>query len=300
MTTTTPTPAATAEGYFLRGRSVLRMVHEERAVGLLYGQRALAIGALNPVNFIGTMAHTRGRARPFKRLTRTAKMFESIYFGSREEADEVLAAVHHMHQSVSGELPDRAGPFPAGTPYSAVDPELMLWTVAVTADSAQVFYEMFVRRLSEEEREALWSDYLRFGELFGMARDAAPASYGEFREYWNDRLYGDRMHLTDDARFVAMAIMFEIPVPPLHQPAMRVHNLLMLGSLPKRVRELYGLRWTRAHEISFRAAVAGLRAPRPVAPRRLRSGANDYFFDLVADTEQARFDRGEPIPGALD
>jgi hypothetical protein len=32
------------EGYFPRGRSILRMVQEERLVGLHYGQRALAIG----------------------------------------------------------------------------------------------------------------------------------------------------------------------------------------------------------------------------------------------------------------
>ena len=37
------------DGHFPTGSSILRHVHSQRAVGLLYGQRALMIGALNPI-----------------------------------------------------------------------------------------------------------------------------------------------------------------------------------------------------------------------------------------------------------
>src|SRR5919199_5428669 len=130
------------DGYFPRGESMLRRVHEERAVGLLYGQRALAIGAIAPLNYIGTREHTRSLDKPFQRLTHTAKAFETIFFGSKAQADKILAFVHRLHEDVRGELPHDAGPFKAGTPYSAFDPGLMLWTVAVIADSAQTFYEL--------------------------------------------------------------------------------------------------------------------------------------------------------------
>jgi uncharacterized protein (DUF2236 family) len=200
---------------------------------------------------------------------------------------------------VHGVLPQDAGPYPAGTPYSALDPELMLWTVAVIADSAQAFYELFVRRLTESEREELWRDYVRFGELFGLPAQAMPSSHAEFRAYWDESLASPRAHLTDEARYVGSSIMFRIPVPRAHGPAMRVHNLIVLGSLPPRVRELYGLSWTGVHAAAFRTAVAGLRAQRPLQPRGVRTGWNTRFFDLVADTERARIARGEPIPGAL-
>src|SRR5215218_7385936 len=74
------------DGYFPRGSSVLRQVHEERLVGLFFGQRALAIGALHPVNYTGTSQSTGGRERPFRRLVRTANDFEAIFFGTRAEA----------------------------------------------------------------------------------------------------------------------------------------------------------------------------------------------------------------------
>ncbi|HET8672746.1 MAG TPA: oxygenase MpaB family protein [Thermoleophilaceae bacterium] len=287
------------DGYFPHGRSLLRHVHEQRAVGLLYGQRALAIGALMPLNFIGTRRHSRSLDRPFERLTRTAKAFETIFFGSRSDADRVLGAVHRMHQHVRGELPDDAGRFPAGTPYSAFDPSLMLWTVAVMADSAQVFYELLVRRLSNDERDRLWDDYVRFGELFGMPRSAAPATHAEFRAWFSERLASDDVHLTPEARRVGRAIMFEIPVPPRSRPAMRVHNLVMLGSLPERVRAVYGLPWTRAHAAAFQAFVRSARLSRPLVPGPLRSGRNTWAFEDVARAERRLVALGRPVPGAM-
>jgi uncharacterized protein (DUF2236 family) len=165
-----------SDGYFPRATSMLRRVHEERLVGLFYGQRALCIGALAPLNYVGTSEHSYARLTPFRRLAHTGHAFETIYFGSRSEADRVLGYVRKLHEKVRGTLPEDAGMIPAGTPYSALDPELMLWTVAVIADSAQCFYELFVRRLTGAEREELWQDYIRFGELFGMPREAVPAS----------------------------------------------------------------------------------------------------------------------------
>jgi uncharacterized protein (DUF2236 family) len=118
---------ATDDGYFPRGRSILRTVHEEKAVGLMYGQRALCVGAVKPLNYVGTSEHTRNKRTPFRRITHTGEMFEAVFFGTCADADRVLAAVDRMHECVVGELPHDAGlHYPAGTPYSAFDPELML------------------------------------------------------------------------------------------------------------------------------------------------------------------------------
>ena len=265
---------------------MLRRVHAERAVGLNYGQRALMIGAAHPVNFIGTQDNTRSGSRPFLRLAHTAKMFETIFFGTRAEADRVLEIVGRMHERVKGELADEAGPWPAGTPYSAFDPELMLWTVAVIADSAEVLYETFVRRLEPREKDALWRDYVRFGELFGMPRDAVPATYGEFREYWDGMWAGDQLHLTDEARAVALAVAFEIPLPRHLHPQREVHNLVLLGSLTPELREFFGLRWNPVQQVAYSAIVRAVRAARPLTPRAVRRGPNTASFELVAETEK--------------
>jgi uncharacterized protein (DUF2236 family) len=286
----------TDEGYFPRGKSVLRRVQEERVVGLFFGQRALCIGALAPLNYVGTSEHSNGALMPFKRLAHTGIEFETIFFGTRAAADRSLARVYRMHERVNGTLTEDAGVFKAGTPYSALDPELMLWTVAVMMDSAQYFYELFVRRLSWSEREALWQDYVRFAELFGMPREAAPPTYDTFRSYWDATLASPEMFLTEEALYVGHATAFEIPMPLLHQPGKRVHDLIMLGSLPPRVREMYGLSYTRAHATAFRAAVTFVRAARVVAPRPLTRGPSKRSYEMVARTEKWRIDHGKPTP----
>jgi uncharacterized protein (DUF2236 family) len=284
------------DGYFPRGSSILRRVHEERLVGLFYGQRALCVGALAPLNYVGTSEHSYAKQTPFKRLVHTGNAFETIYFGSREDADRVLAYVEKLHRSVVGALPEDAGVTPRGTPYSALDPELMLWTVAVIADSAQFFYELFVRRLSAGEREALWQDYVQFAELFGMPRESAPATYDEFRAWWRGKLASPEMFLTDEARYVGYATAFEIPLPRPHQPAKRVHDLIMLGSLPRRVRELYRLAYGRRDEAAFRAAVGAIKTGRGLAPARLTRGWNTGSFERVAKTERWRIANDRPTP----
>jgi uncharacterized protein (DUF2236 family) len=286
-------------GYFPAERSLLRRVHSERSVGLMYGQRALMIGALNPLNFIGTYEHTHAKMKPFQRLARTAEAFETVFFGTTDEADRVLERVHRLHESVQGTIAEDEGPVTAGSAYSAFDPELMLWTMAVIADSGPYFFELFVRPLSDDEHERLWQEYVRFGELFGMPRDVAPASHREFREYFDGFIASDRAHLTEAAREIGYATALEIPLPSLYGPFKRVHDLIMLGSLPDRVRRLYGLSWSAAREAAFRATVASVRASRPVTPRRIRRGSNTDSFRLVARTERRRIERGEPTPQVL-
>lgn len=287
------------DGYFPRDRSVLRTVHEERVVGLLFGQRALAIGAIEPLNFVGTRRHTAHPDQPFKRLVATAKMFESIFFGDREEADKVLAAVHGMHSRVHGELPEDAGSYKAGTPYSAFDPEAMLWTVAVMADSARVFYELFVRRLSDSERDGLWADYVRFAELFGMPAAVAPGSFREFQAWYDSKIASPRAHLTEEAAITGHALLLQIPVPRSRALANRAHNAIQIVMLPPRVRELYGIECTPATRRAVRVLVAARRFARPLTPERHLRGSCRAEFELVARSERALRAAGRPIPGAL-
>jgi uncharacterized protein (DUF2236 family) len=282
-------------GYFPEG-SILRRVHSERAVGLFYGQRALMIGALNPLAFVGTIEHTNARLKPFQRLAHTAEVFETIFFGSREEADKVLAFVRRLHERVMGEMPQDAGTVRAGTPYSAFDPELMLWTLAVIADSGPCFYELFVDRLSPEEHDELWREYVRFGELFGMPRDVAPATHREFREWFDGKLASEQMHLTPDAHQIGYATAFEIPMPAYRAPAKAVHDLIMLGSLPARVRELYRIPFSRRQQRAFQAVVRALRGARPITPRSIRQGYNTGHFRMVARTERRRLQDGKRTP----
>jgi len=274
--------------HFPPGRSLARRVHGERSVGLLYGQRALLIGALEPLTYTGTMLSTRSADRPFERLARTAKIQETIFLGTREEADEALAKVHRLHETIEGTLPEPAGAHPAGAAYSAFDPELMLWTLAVIADSGREMYETMVRPLSAEEREGLWQDYVRFGELFGLPRSEVPGSHREFKAWWEGKLTSPDLQATAHGLEMAPLVAFRQPVPAAARGNLAMQNHIIKGTLPPRVREIFGIRWSRAHESSFRAIAAAHRRARVLFPRQMRRGRNDVFFDVVTKAERRR------------
>jgi len=265
-----------------------RRVHGERSVGLLYGQRALLLGALEPLTYTGTMLSTRSGDRPFERLARTAKVQETVFLGTRAEADEVLTRVHRLHETIAGKLPETAGPHPAGTPYSAFDPELMLWTLAVIADSGREMYETLVRPLDPDERERLWQDYVRFGELFGLPRREVPTSHTEFKAWFDGKLAAPDLQATPHGLEMAPLVAFRQPVPLPARGNLAVQNHLIKGTLPPRVREIFGIRWSRAHESSFRALAAVSRRTRGAFPHRMRRGRNDIFFDVVTKAERRR------------
>ena len=273
------------DGYFPQGESILRQVHDERIVGLLYGQRGLMVGAVDPVVATGTFEISKGTETPFDRLARTAEIFETTFLGSKEEADVVLERVRNLHSRVKGELSKDAGPYPAGTRYDANDPPQMLWTLGCIADSAQTIYELLVRRLSDAEREAFWQDYVRWGGLFGLPADRMPPSYAEFRAWFDARMASDELHLTEEAKEIGRIVALEIPGPPYARPGLQVANLLVIGSLPDRIRKMYALRWTRVHRAAFAGAVRAHRAAHPLVPDRLRRGSCADEYKLVARSE---------------
>jgi uncharacterized protein (DUF2236 family) len=282
-------PAASdSEGYFPRGRSVLRRVHGERVVGRLYGQRALLLQACHPLAFAGLTANTHGHDAPFRRLVHTAKTMETVFFGTRAGADRETARVRAMHARVRGAIDEPAGHHPAGSEYRADDPEFLLWILACLADSAQSVFERLARRLTADEREAFWQDYLVVGELFGLERRHAPPTYTAYRDYMSERLASDDLFLTEEARELGRLVAFDLPLPLSRRPGLLAINHAVAGLLPPRVRELYGIGWGPAHELALEALALSLRSARPLTPRSVRRGPCADEYDLVAKTEAAR------------
>ena len=273
-------------GYFPEG-SALRLVQSSRLVGLLYGQLGLAIGGTDPLNYIGTSEHTRDRELPFRRLSETAQAFETIFFGSREKADQVINRVTRMHNGVKGEMAEAAGPNPKGTPYSAYDPDRQLWTLACMAYPAVSLYEELEEPLSDLGREAFWQDYLLVGELFGLPRDKAPQTYQGFRDYMQGRFKSGELHLTNAAKYMGKEICFNVPIP--HCPAFvrKGMNALLLGMLPPEIRDLYGLSYRQRQEDDFRRAASAVRLGKSPLPKSVINGSNTYFFNQVI-REEAR------------
>jgi uncharacterized protein (DUF2236 family) len=250
--------------------SMLRRVHREYAVAFS-GPRTLLLQAAHPVAFAGFFAHTGALDEPYLRLQRTAQVMDTIAFGEAADAERATRIVRAMHHRVHGELTEPAGRFPAGTPYRADDPALLLWVLACIVDSALVVYDRYVATLGRGDREAYWQDYRVVGSMFGLAEHELPPTMADFDAYWHDMLSGDVLHVSDQARELALRIVLRPPVPGRMRPVLELANQITVGLLPRRVRRLYGLRWDPVRGLAVRTGAEYVkRAVVPVLPERVR------------------------------
>jgi uncharacterized protein (DUF2236 family) len=225
-------------GYFT-DESVIRRVYRERAVALA-GPRALLMQAAHPLAVSGLLAHTGSLDEPYERLARTAVVMDTITFGSRADADRVTRRVRAMHRTVNGTLREPAGPFPAGTPYRADDPELLMWVLYSLVESGMLVYDMYVRRLEEDERASLWDDYKVVGRLFGLRKRDMPQTLDDFRGYGQEMLASGRLVVSPWARSRAREIVLDPPVPLVAEPLVETVNFITIALLPEPIRSQYG------------------------------------------------------------
>ena len=260
---------APAAGYFTDA-SMVRRVHRESVVGLS-GSRTLLMQAAHPVAFAGFFAHTGALDEPYERLGRTAKVMNTIYFGSSAEADRMTRRVRAMHARVRGELAEPAGRFPAGTPSAADDPELLLWILATIADSTLLVYQKYVRGLDRDERDAYWQDYKLVGTLFALRWDEMPDSIEDFDAYMAQMLTSGDLCLTPEARELGKEIVMRPPVPLRFRPLLELVNQITVGLLPADLRRGYGLSWDPARSVALHGGAEYVkRVLVPLLPERLR------------------------------
>jgi uncharacterized protein (DUF2236 family) len=255
---------------YFNNRSVIRRVHRERAIALA-GPRSLLLMAAHPVAFEGFFAQTDALDEPYERLRRTAELLSLIAYGPRAQADTATTRVRALHRTVRGFLPERAGRFPAGTPYAADDPQLLLWILASLFDSCLLVHDRYVGTLSQAEREDYWRDYLLIGRLFGLRPRDMPRDLGAFQAYMREMLEGPDIHVTGRARELAKRIVLSPPVPLAGRPLLELSNFVTIGLLPERLREQYQLGWDPARSlVLFGGAQYARRLLMPLLPERLR------------------------------
>jgi uncharacterized protein (DUF2236 family) len=259
-------------GYF-DDASMLRRVHRERALALA-GPRALLMQAAHPLAVAGLLAHTTALDEPYERLARTARVMSTIGFGSKQDADRAAARVRAMHRHVRGRLPQAVGRYPAGTPYRADDPELLMWVLFTLVDSALVVYRTYVGGLDREEQAGLWRDYRVMGRLFGLRARDMPDGIEGLDAYRRAMLEGDDLFVSDWAREHARRIVLQPPVPWAARPLVETVNFITIALLPDPIRARYGFSPLPPAFVR-KALVRGgaeyvKRAVLPVLPNRLR------------------------------
>jgi uncharacterized protein (DUF2236 family) len=219
------------DGYFSDDSAIRRIGRE--SVLMLGGPRALLMQAAHPLVAAGIVDHSRFREEPWRRLARTMAALYTIVFGTQAEGERMGAITQAAHRRVRGSR--------GGRPYSAADPELMLWVHSTLVDTGLALYELYVRRLDPAEAEEFYEQMKLVAHVFGVPDEVHPPTLDAFRAYQRELVATGTVCVGEDARAVAATVLSPPVLLPL-RPAMRMLAAQTAGLLPAELRGQYGIR----------------------------------------------------------
>jgi uncharacterized protein (DUF2236 family) len=241
----------------------------------------------------GVEQHSAFYDEPLERLFRSVPQIQGTVFDA-ELAAATARQVRDYHAPIKGEMPD-------GSRYSALDPDTFFWAHATFIDVIFRASDLFwARPLTHTQRAAYYREGIDWWRMYGLSMRPVPPTYEEFLEYWDHHLE-NVLEATPSA--LRLIEFFEQPqtmaqpwIPPALWravgPALGLgYREFFVGTVPPRVREICGLRWTRANQVAFDAARAAIARLWPRLPYRVRVMPRAR----TAYREQGRIGRGAAL-----
>ena len=242
------------------------------AVVLLGWGRAILLQLAHPLVAAGVGQYSgfrTGAGGYLRRVRGTVGAMLDITFGTREEALKTVDHINAIHHRVHGRLAEAVGIFPAGTPFSARDSELLCWVHATLIESMVLSYELLVDPLTDDEKDAYAAEAAWLPMALGAEAAQVPSTYAGVRAFIQARYASGTIVVGNQARRLAGALLAP-PLGPAAAPLFRVSRLVTMGLLPEPVRRGYGFEWGARRERAFRRAITFVRRTRRVLPRPLR------------------------------
>lgn len=249
----TTTQPAEDDGFYGPGSVAWKVIGHPAAI--IGGMRALIVQALEPHAMAGVFSYSDFTARPLDRLRRTMQYVGTMTFGSTDEARAAAALVRRVHESVQGIDPVTQ------TPFSATDPDTLVWVHVAEYHSYVAAYEAYAGSLDPDEVDEYFRTTAHSVELLGAPPELVPRTRAEVSEYF--ATMRPRLCLSEQARRTIDFVRF----PPLNREMastsvpIRMASAAAVAILPGYVRELIGVTRPRLIDAPTRAsALIGVQA----------------------------------------
>jgi uncharacterized protein (DUF2236 family) len=210
--------------------------------------------------------HSDFRRRPFKRAYATFKAQQQIVFGTCEQSIAALMAIYRRHAAVRGEV--------AGSNYQANDPRLLFWVYATLIDSMFYAYGTFLPDLSPREWARFYEEGKLFARLIGMPEEIIPPTKVEFDAWMQRTVASAEIEVSAVGREIGQSLL-SMPV----RLATPLSGFLAAGTLPPKLREGFGLRWTAASQHRYDRVAAAVRWLAAHLPQALHTSPS-YWLAL--------------------
>jgi uncharacterized protein (DUF2236 family) len=248
---------------------VSQRVNAERVM-LLAWPRAILLQVAHPLVAAGVAGHSSfadGGFAAVHRLWQTVQAMLALSFGDRDEQADAIDGILAIHYRVRGALRETVGRFPAGTPYSAEDPDLVLWVHLTLLDSMVLAHDALLEPLSAEDRDAYCVESAWVAVALGARPDEVPTTWPAAQVYLQRIVASGTLAVGQEGRAVGDAVLSP-PFGPLAVPLTAIVRLITRAWLPDEIRSLYGLSWSEADARRLPRVLKALRAARRLLPNR--------------------------------
>jgi len=210
--------------------SVVWRINRDRVFPLA-GMRSLMLQALHPLAMAGVAQHSTWKDDPFGRLAATSSYLVTTTYGDTESALAAAAWVRKVHTRVRGTDPA------TGLPYSAEDPDLLLWVHAGMVESIVTVVQRYGRPLEPADADRYVAEMVRFAEIVGVPREDVPTTVDALRRY----IESVELRQATPAAKEAIAIVLDPPdLDDDMRDLWRDLGQVAVGTLPDWAREMYG------------------------------------------------------------
>jgi uncharacterized protein (DUF2236 family) len=258
-------------GYF-GPQSMMWKVNKEITV-LFGGARALLMHAAHPLIAAGARQTSFYQRDPWKRLIRTLSLQNSVTFGNKQEADESAHRINKLHEVINGN--DEV----TGGYYDALDHEQLLWVHACLQISSIYFYEMTVKKLSDEEKNQYHLENMKAAELVLVDIKKMPNTHEGLKNWVVKKSQEDGYLVSTDVAKDVKNIIGGGPVPRHIKPIWPFIAFTAFNTLPKEFKEIYGISDSKIKNIVLGLNLKLLKYTRPFLPP---------FFRLIAPARWAQ------------
>ncbi len=215
-----------ALGYFGPSSITWQLYREQ--LPLAGGIRALLLQVAHPAVADGVARFSNFKADPFGRGYRTFAAMAMIYFGSKTQAEQTAQRLWRIHSAIKGDAPK---------PYTANQPDLLLWVLATLTDTTlQVYTRMPLPGLPSDWKERFYEESKVAARLLHIPDATYPVDLPAFEAYFKSMLDGDVLGSTSACREVALSIVEHRYMPK------KLANLLAAGWLPAPLCERLGIK----------------------------------------------------------
>jgi|TARA_B100001094_G_C18172410_1_gene795905 uncharacterized protein (DUF2236 family) len=258
-------------GYF-GPDSMMWKVNKEITV-LFGGARALLMHAAHPLIAAGARQTSFYQRDPWKRLIRTLSLQNSLTFGTKEEADESANRINKLHEVIKGK--DEI----SGGIYDALDHEQLLWVHACLQISSVYFYELTVKKLTDEEKNQYHLENIKAAEMCLVDKNIIPRTHDGLKEWVIEKSRQKDYLMTTDVAEDVKDIIGGGPVPGHIKPIWPFIAFTAFNTLPPEFKKIYGINESKVKNLILAFNLKFLKITRPLLPP---------FFRLIAPARWAK------------